>query len=182
MKPGKLIWITTGYREYARYGPDAINVDRLSLLVGKSRSSFYHNFGSREGFEEALYDYHLEVSRQVAADIDPLEHLIPDYTTLLATKYKDWVFFRRQMYLQSSGNKRCAQVFKSTGDLTGQKSAMLWCKEAGLCNAPREEMHEFYKMVREGFFTLIDYQSFTPQKFEEVVREINRSFQFLLEK
>ncbi|MCP4122975.1 MAG: TetR/AcrR family transcriptional regulator, partial [Bacteroidetes bacterium] len=73
------IWIKAGYKEFARFGPDSLAVDRLAALVGKSRSSFYHLFGDRERYLEMLGDYHMAESRQVVMELDNATSFYPDF-------------------------------------------------------------------------------------------------------
>jgi AcrR family transcriptional regulator len=180
MGKGKEQWITAGYTEFAKYGPEGKNIDRLATLVGKSRSSFYHNFADQDGYEEALFHHHQKLTHQLAEEIAPLENMFPQYAIIIS-RYRDWMFFHREMFLLQHRDKKYKEVFERTVAVTGGKAAKLWCKEAGLCNVPHAKMMRFFNTVREAFFTRIEYNSFTPETFTSVVKELNQAFSFLVD-
>ena len=53
-------WIEMGYELFGKVGPEALNAEKLSNLVGLQRSSFYHYFKTLEGFENALFEHHIK--------------------------------------------------------------------------------------------------------------------------
>jgi len=179
MGKAKDIWLSTGYTQFAIYGPESVNVERLAGLVGKSRSSFYHNFGDTVGFEQALIAYHSFQTSKVAEAIEPLQTMFPDHADIIAG-FRDWTFFHRQMFLLSSKKDIYEKAFQETIALTGKKTSELWCKEAGLGNVPTPKMELFFNTVREAFFTRIEYYSFTSSNYTKTVRELNKTFKFLI--
>lgn len=57
-------WIQEGFRTLADEGDGPLTVDGLCARLGRTKGSFYHHFGSREGFVTAL----LEAWERVATD------------------------------------------------------------------------------------------------------------------
>jgi AcrR family transcriptional regulator len=49
-------WLAAGLAALADRGPDAVRVDVLAQSIGVTRGGFYHQFGSRAEFLEALLD------------------------------------------------------------------------------------------------------------------------------
>jgi len=179
MGKAKDIWLSTGYTQFAIYGPESVNVERLAVLVGKSRSSFYHNFGDAEGFEEALFEYHAGLTLKFSKAVEPIESMFPQYANIVE-QFRDWVFFHRQMFLLRNKKKKYNNVFEATLAITSIKTSELWCKQAGLCDVPNANMQQFFYTVREVFLTRIEYTSFTAESFTKVIKELNEAFAFLI--
>lgn len=51
---GPDLWIDAGYHLLALHGHGAVTVEQLTAQTAKTRGSFYHHFGSMEGFVERL--------------------------------------------------------------------------------------------------------------------------------
>ena len=66
MTGNKDIWIKAGYEVFAASGQDALRIEPLARMVGRSKSSFYHHFADMELFVEHLLAYHLERSAVIA--------------------------------------------------------------------------------------------------------------------
>ncbi|MCP4122971.1 MAG: TetR/AcrR family transcriptional regulator [Bacteroidetes bacterium] len=179
MGKGRDIWIQTGYTQFAIHGPESVNVEQLAGLVGKSRSSFYHNFGDAEGYEEALFEYHAGLTLKFAEAIEPIESMFPQYANIVE-QFRDWVFFHRQVFLLRNNKKKYDDVFKATLAITSPKTSELWCKQARLCDVPTAKMQQFLYTVREAFLTRIEYTSFTAENFTKVIHELNDAFSFLI--
>lgn len=47
-------WLRNGYRILADKGPDGLTIDLLCQGTGLTKGSFYHHFGDRESYIEAL--------------------------------------------------------------------------------------------------------------------------------
>lgn len=59
-------WLETGYICFAHEGPAGLRVERLSKVVGKNKSSFYHLFADLEVFTERLLEFHLARAKIVS--------------------------------------------------------------------------------------------------------------------
>jgi AcrR family transcriptional regulator len=69
-------WLAEGLKLLGEEGPDALRIERLCDRLAVSKGSFYHHFGSRDGFVEALLDYWQARNTQavieaVASETDP---------------------------------------------------------------------------------------------------------------
>lgn len=176
---GKDTWVETGYRLAAQHGLDALKIDRIAKLLGKSRSGFYHCFGDMEGYEDALCDHHYERAVHLADALSETDHFYPDYVYLIAD-HKDYVFFHKQLYLQRLSNKKYDACFQRAKALTEPKTMELWKKSAQLEKNPTEQVRAFFEVIREVVFTKMDYETFTGESFNKTVLDVNKSFHFLL--
>ncbi|MEO9966762.1 MAG: TetR/AcrR family transcriptional regulator [Reichenbachiella sp.] len=94
-------WILTGYQLFGEMGPVALNVEKLSNIIGLNRSSFYHYFGDMEVFESQLLTYH--ISRyaffyDLIKDYDQFDMLFEDEVM----QHKDELAFQRQLLIHES--------------------------------------------------------------------------------
>jgi AcrR family transcriptional regulator len=67
MKEIEKSWIENGYRFFAYEGPSGLKIERLSKVVGKNKSSFYHLFADLEVFMQRLLAFHLHQAKIIAA-------------------------------------------------------------------------------------------------------------------
>jgi AcrR family transcriptional regulator len=79
-KDSKSVWLEEGLKVLATKGPGALSIDCLCFVTGKTKGSFYHHFGSREQYIEALLEYHEkntmdEIMAVTNTGANPLERL-----------------------------------------------------------------------------------------------------------
>ena len=79
-KDSKSVWLEEGSKVLATKGPGALSIDCLCLITGKTKGSFYHHFGNREQYVEALLNYHEkntmdEIMAVTDKGADPAERL-----------------------------------------------------------------------------------------------------------
>jgi len=55
-------WYDIAYQGLIESGVEAISAEKLATKLGVSRGSFYHHFGSRRGFHEALLENWLQIN------------------------------------------------------------------------------------------------------------------------
>jgi len=179
MKRSKYIWIQAGYSLFAREGKTALNVDKIAKIINKSRSSFYHNFFNLEVFEEELFEYHFQQTKIFFKEGKKIDTLMPEYVQLMG-RYKDWVFFQQQLFLIRHEDEKYINTFDRVRNVTEEKTALLWIKSAGLDKLPLPRVRQFFILVRETFYTRLNYDNYTPEILTDIINDINESFQFLL--
>ena len=94
----KLKWIMTGYTLFGEIGTEALNIEKLSIIMGLNRSSFNHYFGDIELFETDLLMYHLERYEnfgEIIKDYDKFELLFTDEVY----DHLDALAFQRQLMI-----------------------------------------------------------------------------------
>lgn len=67
-------WIEIGLGELSEHGPDALTIDALCRMTGKTKGSFYAHFRSHGAFLESLVECWLERNTEAllqAADAEP---------------------------------------------------------------------------------------------------------------
>ncbi len=108
-------WLETGYRCFAKEGPNGLKVERLSKEVGKNKSSFYHLFADLEVFMERLLEFHLGRAKTISKKESEARHENELIAILL--EHKTDLLFHRQLRIH-----RDNQSFKKYLDRIGQFS------------------------------------------------------------
>ena len=142
-------WITTGYELFGELGPESINVEKLSNLVGLNRSSFYHYFGDQEGFEVALLAYHVTRYQnfgEIMKDYDHFEQLF----TKEIFDHQDALAFQRQLMI-NQGISRYKKCSDDARHFTEQKTFELWSVFSQSKNESEAEW-TLFRALRDFYF------------------------------
>lgn len=172
-------WLKAGHYLFARYGPEALKIDRLARETGKSRSVFYHHFGDLTDYTDELFKYHINSARSMKKESDNIDQLIPDYIEWIVC-HKDHMMFSKQLFIHRQENPQFEDVWKKVSEISEDKTAELWMKMLGLDNAPKYKTDEFYELIRSAAFSRLDYDNITYEFLLSNIEQVNRSFQFLL--
>ncbi len=94
----KMCWLEAGYEMFIEEGPFNIKVEKLSRIVGKSKSSFYNLFPDLEGFLEELLDHHAQSLAHVNEEFTSCKSFDPEYIDKLV-EHKKMLFFNKQLLI-----------------------------------------------------------------------------------
>ena len=153
-------WIVAGYSLFGEIGPESLNVEKLSSIVGLSRSSFYYYFKSMSGFEEHLLVLHLENYKRFG-------ELIRNYTAfeqLFAEEvmvHKPALSFQRQLLVNRSV-ERYMECSHACRQFTEQKTFELWTKIKNVDPDSKEEW-ELFKSLRDFYYVQYGQSDKDPQ-------------------
>lgn len=142
-------WILTGYEFFGEIGPEALNVEKLSNIVGLSRSSFYHYFGDIEVFESHLLNYHIsryEYFRDLIKDYDKFEMLFEDEVM----QHKTELAFQRQLLVNVSVPKYNECSLKAR-TFTEEKTYQLWSEFSEL-KGDSDEQWILFRAIRDFYY------------------------------
>ncbi|WP_336064961.1 TetR/AcrR family transcriptional regulator [Nitratireductor rhodophyticola] len=75
-RDGAELWIAAAYANLVEDGHGGLTVEKLTARTGKTRGSFYHHFGSHDGFVDSFLDDWRQqntdrIERLIAADPEP---------------------------------------------------------------------------------------------------------------
>jgi AcrR family transcriptional regulator len=164
-------WIKTGYQLFGQVGTAALNVERLSIILALSRSSFYHHFGEIEVFENHLFKHHVSRYQKLKIHLDNCQSFNPDLLTLIS-HWKDEMTFQRQLLINES-TPRYLQCFNDAKTITENKAYKLWSADEKVDTSPTKNFNLF-QTIRD--FYLIHYD----QADEEEIRTTITGIQTLL--
>jgi len=163
----KTKWLEAGYQLFGKMGTSSLNVERLSLIVGLNRSSFYHYFGEIEIFENHLFDMHIDRFKIVSDAIDACINFQPDLIKVMGT-FKLELEFHRQLLINESVS-RYRTCFDRAKALTEEKIFRLWTAQ----NQRHQESTKDYSLfqaIRD--FYLLHYQQTDEKEINSVVGDI----------
>ncbi|MCR9249363.1 MAG: TetR/AcrR family transcriptional regulator [bacterium] len=142
-------WILTGYDLFGRIGPEALNVEKLSNIVGLNRSSFYHYFGDIAVFESHLLDYHIskyQMFHDIIKDYDKFEMLFEDDVM----RHKEVLAFQRQLLINLSVPKYNECSLKAR-TYTEKKTYELWSAFNNV-EKDSEEQWTLFRAIRDFYY------------------------------
>ena len=142
-------WIESGYALFGDIGTMALNVEKLSTIMGLKRSSFYHYFGTVDQYEEALLEHHV-------ARYQKIGEIIRDYTEFdqlfsrEVFEHQDALMFQRQLMINQSVEryKHCSDKARLH---TEPKTFELWSVFTNKEEASEEDW-EMFRVVRDFYF------------------------------
>lgn len=92
------VWLEEGYQQFSKKGVEGLKIDLIAKTIGKSRSSFYHHFGSIDVFVEELLKYHIKKMRIFAIHLQSCKEVEPHILETFI-EFKLDLFFNKQLRL-----------------------------------------------------------------------------------
>lgn len=169
----QLPWIEAGYGIFAKEGPSGLKIERLSRLVAKSKSSFYHHFADMEVFNSFLLVYHLEQSELIAEK----EMRCADMEELIAVivEHKIDILFNRRLRIHREV-REYEDCFNRTSEIIAGAIAGVWAPFLGL------EDNSYLaalvlKLSMENFFLQITEQTLETEWLRQYFHELRHTIQ-----
>ncbi|MEQ9593420.1 MAG: TetR/AcrR family transcriptional regulator [Cyclobacteriaceae bacterium] len=164
-------WIDSGYEYFGQMGPESLNVERLSMMVGLNRSSFYHYFSDVQIFESFLLEHHIDLFRELGQQLEHCQSFKPDLLNLLLSLKKQMAFHRQLLIHESV--PRYKECFRKAKNFTENRTFELWSKQSHLA-ADRSEQKSLYKVIRD--FYLMHYNQTEANDVHKVIDDIQSLF------
>ena len=160
-------WVNAGYQLFGQIGTAALNVERLSMILGLSRSSFYHHFGEIEIFENHLLKHHIDRYETLKTHVDNCNSFDPELLALV-TNFKDEVAFQRQLLINET-IPRYQQCFNDAKAITEDKIYKLWSNNNKVqANSP--ERYSLFLTIRDFF--LVHYNQSDEQEIRKILKDV----------
>jgi AcrR family transcriptional regulator len=158
-------WIEAGYELFAIDGPDGIQVEKLSRILGLNKSGFYHHFGDRESFFNLMIQHHYLLNQQFCDGISVADNFIPGFINL-AIKYKIPVLVQMQLRRHED-----VPIFRVAFDTCKKRNLPyiipLWADYLGISDNPPLAA-ELYTIFQEIFFMRITPENLTFEFAERI--------------
>lgn len=178
---GRDIWLKAGHAESAKLGKMLFNVDRLASIVGKSRSSFYHQFGDTEEYKEALLDYALRKTIKFSEKFDNVHKMIPDFVNLMLD-HKDMVFFNKFIFLQRQSDRLYQETTLKISEYIDPKVQELWMELLNLQDVQPDHLTRLYDTIRTTGYMRLEYNNFSFDSITAVIKNISDTIAVLISK
>jgi len=153
-------WLQAGYSLFGEIGLDAMNVEKLSNLIGLSRSSFYYYFGDLTSFEEELLNIHIANYEKFGALMENYEHFEQLFSDEIMV-HKKALAFQRQLLINKS-IKRYQACSDKARSFTEAKTYELWIKFKKVDQDSDEEW-ALFKAIRDFYFVQFGQSDQDPQ-------------------
>lgn len=150
-----LAWIETGYSLFAVDGLEGIQVERLARTLDLNKSGFYHYFGDRESYLEALMKKHLKLSESLAQDFNQVQHFDPQFMEVLI-KYTTPVMVHNQL-VRNRHHDLLIQTYHQVNAIVDPVVARLFAEFIGFQDH-LEFTTKYYSQVRDMFYTQISFE------------------------
>jgi AcrR family transcriptional regulator len=161
-------WIDAGYVLFSENGLEAIQIEPLSRAIGLNKSGFYHYFGDRESFLEAIMEHHMKHAKNVTVEYSQMKQLLPDMVDILM-RYRLSVM----VHMQLVRNKHNAYLFENYNKINAivdQSILPCWAEYTGLSNNLPVAM-QYLQMVRDMFYARITPESFTAEFLSTTLKD-----------
>jgi AcrR family transcriptional regulator len=163
------LWLKTGYEAFAYQGPDALLVERLARAVGINKSSFYHFFGDRDLYIDALLRYHLSCAHDLGAELERITHFEQEFP-LIQNKYRMSVLFHAQLVKQ----REDATMRQTLDRINDYIDPIIVKSFAGYVNLPPDLALDLFRTARDMFYSQVTPQNLDASYIAGVVQEIQR--------
>lgn len=162
-------WIIKGYGLVAEIGFDSINIEQISRLMNKNKSSFYHYFGEFPLYIRQLLSWHILRSQEFAQKMEGCESVNPGILNL-AIEYKTDIFFHKQLRLKRS---RVDFTETLTQAFSNYEKAVIdhWAHFFGLEQNPKF-VSTFIHFFTENLLLKITFETFTFEWLERYANEL----------
>jgi AcrR family transcriptional regulator len=145
-----LKWVETGYVLFAESGPEGIQVEKMARILKANKSGFYHYFGDKEIFFSELAEYHDQMGKKFAKEVEALKNFEPGYIDLLL-KYKIQLFAQMQMKKHKE-IVAFREAFIKVKKRNEKAQNPLWSNYLGIPEQPEIAL-EMFDIARDMIFT-----------------------------
>ena len=160
------MWLDLGYELFSEEGHEGLQVERLSRILGKNKSGFYHFFRSKEIYLEKLMQMHVEKE----------ETLIPKFTGLpeISGRFLDLLVDNKQTILFQTHlvKNRDTKLFQDTYFQVNRMIEMavqpIWVKYLGVSD---EVAMKYWGIIRDTFYARVTSKTFNQVWLSEFMNE-----------
>jgi AcrR family transcriptional regulator len=146
------IWTEAGYNQFAAEGLEGIRVERLANITSLNKSGYYHYFGDRTSYLEALMQKHLNHAIDLAQDLRQIQQFDPEFMKVLI-KYTTPVLVHNQL-VRNRHDMLLVQTYDQVNNIVDPIVTILFADFIGFKNH-LEFALKYYSQVRDMFYSQI---------------------------
>ncbi|MBC6366410.1 TetR/AcrR family transcriptional regulator [Algoriphagus sp. AK58] len=152
----KKSWIDLGYELFSQEGHEGLQIDRLSRILKKNKSGYYHYFGDKEVFLTALMEEHLKKVLSYADQIKLIQEFDPEYIQLMV-KNKIAIMFQMQLV-----KNREVRLFWETAQKVNSIIIPVISPVFGrYLGVSAEEAEKLWVLLRDSFYSRVTSKTFS---------------------
>jgi AcrR family transcriptional regulator len=172
-------WIEAGYVLFAKNGLESIQIEPLSRAIGLNKSGFYHYFGDRDSFLEALMAHHFKQAELITGEYHQMKQLLPDVVEVLI-RYQIPIMVQMQL-VRHKQNNILLGGYNKTKALFDPAILPFWAKYLEL-----EDNHsvalQYFEMVRDMFYARLSFETFNSESITKLIVESKQFVEDLRQK
>lgn len=149
------VWIETGYSLFAMDGLEGTQVERLARTLDLNKSGFYHYFGDRKSYLEALMSKHVNLADSLVRDFNQVQHFDPQFMEVLI-KYTTPVMVHNQL-VRNRHNDLFIQTYDKVNAIIDPVAARLFADFIGYQDH-LDFTTKYFSQVRDMFYTQITFE------------------------
>lgn len=153
MKEKRELWIKAGYEMFATKGQVGLQVEPISRIVGKNKSSFYHHFTDIEFFIDELLAFYLKQSKLMLEKESNAKNFNPDIINIFL-EHKNDILFSKQLLINQQNEKFRKALLKSNEKVSDNYVILL--KTDFNVNLKPKGIESFFELVSNDFFLQIN--------------------------
>ncbi len=167
-------WIEKGYEHFALYGPDNLNINKISKDIGLARTTFYHYFGDLEIFIDELLNRHWKICLEFSVTASKeCKKLFPDVYILLE-QYPIPLKFSKQLFLNRHILSFNYLFVKAYGYHANHFALKLFSEQFNL-NQTEEDLTNLWTTVGESWFSRLDVNDLSAKTMQLLAEGIIKS-------
>ena len=151
-------WIDLGYELFSEEGHEGLQIERLSRILNKNKSGFYHYFGDRFGYLDELMKEHLKITQEIGKQIRKIRDFDPEYMELMM-KYKQTVLFQTQL-VKNREIKNFFETAQQVNQVILTNVTPVFAKYLGV---REEEAPKYWELLRDSFYSRVTFKTFSPE-------------------
>ncbi|HSF52556.1 MAG TPA: TetR/AcrR family transcriptional regulator [Algoriphagus sp.] len=159
-------WLDLGYELFSEEGHEGLQVERLSRILGKNKSGFYHFFGDKDTFLEKLMKMHLAKEEAMVAKLVKLKALNQGFLNLMIEQ-KQTIMFQTHL-VKNRDLKLFLETYSEVNQMIENVVIPIWMKFIGVS---QEVATKYWRVIRDSFYARVTSNSFNEEWLSKFVEE-----------
>jgi len=173
-------WLEIGYKHFAMFGPENLNIDRMAQESGLSRTSFYYHFDSLTTFIDSLLEKHVEEGKKIRSSVKTgCKNFIPDFIHIICNN-RFTVIFNKQLSI----NRKVPEyllAYNHFNNIVDYATLDLWAEDFSI-RGDKEFLFAVFSMLRETFYNRITLDSLEYDTIKTIILDIRQLISKLITK
>lgn len=148
-------WLNLGYELFSEEGHEGLQVERLSRILGKNKSGFYHFFGDKDNFLERLMENHLKREEDLLSAFVKIDDFNPRFLQYMVEN-KQTILFQTQL-VKNRDMRLFQDTFAKVNGLIENAVMPIWMSYLGV---PHDVALKYWGVIRDTFYARVTPKSF----------------------
>lgn len=159
-------WLDLGYELFSEEGHEGLQVERLSRILGKNKSGFYHFFGDKDTFLMKLMAMHLKREEAMISKLGKIKNLNETFLDLIIENQKTIMF--QTHLVKNRGLKLFLDTYVEVNDRVEKAIIPIWSK---FIKVSPEVATRYWRVIRDSFYARVTSHSFNQEWLSKFVEE-----------